>query len=110
MADSKIVQYIQKVKWDDQKAETKHLTKRAVIDAVGCALAGSAHDTVPGVINSMLEIEGRGCNTVWGTKSDLELKGAIFMNAYSVGTSRIILNRKIIDEHITFKQARAGFR
>jgi 2-methylcitrate dehydratase PrpD len=83
MADSKIVQYTQSVSWDAQKPETKHLTKRAVIDAIGCALAGSTHDTVPGVINSMSEIDGKGWIGVWGTKAALDLKGAIFVNAYT---------------------------
>jgi len=83
MAESKIVQYVQKLKWENQTKETQHLTKRAIIDAVGCALAGAAHDTVPGVVKSMVELEGKGDATVWGTKEKLNLKGAIFMNAYT---------------------------
>lgn len=83
MADSAIVQYVQKVSFDAQTQETKHFAKRAVIDAVGCALAGSTHDTVPGVVKSMRDIDGGGCNIVWGTNEDLELKGAIFVNAYT---------------------------
>jgi len=83
MADSAIVQYVQKVSFDAQTPETKHFAKRAVIDCIGCGLAGATHDTVPGVVKSMKEIEGNGCNTVWGTKETLELKGAIFLNAYT---------------------------
>lgn len=83
MADSAIVQYVQKLAWASQTDATKHLAKRAIIDAIGCAIAGSAHDTVPNVVAGMVEIEGRGCNQVWGTKSQLELKGAVFVNAYT---------------------------
>lgn len=83
MADSKIIQYVQKFAWDKQTAETKRLTKRAVLDLLGCALAGSTHDTVPGVIKTIQDIEGRGANRVWGTQVDLDVKGAIFMNAYT---------------------------
>eukprot|EP00930_Biecheleria_cincta_P016638 TRINITY_DN1344_c0_g3_i1.p1 TRINITY_DN1344_c0_g3~~TRINITY_DN1344_c0_g3_i1.p1 ORF type:complete len:441 (+),score=96.81 TRINITY_DN1344_c0_g3_i1:53-1375(+) len=85
MADSAVVQFVQKLSYDAQTPETKHFSKRAVIDCIGCGLAGSSHDTVPGVIKSMLEIDGKGCNTVWGKGSadTLELKGAIFLNAYT---------------------------
>lgn len=83
MADSAIVQYVQKLKWEQQTEETKHLTKRAIIDAIGCALAGAAHDTVPGVVKSMIDLEGPGEAVVWGTKQKLNMKGAIFMNAYT---------------------------
>mmetsp|Transcript_27480 Transcript_27480/g.68992 ORF Transcript_27480/g.68992 Transcript_27480/m.68992 type:complete len:439 (+) Transcript_27480:74-1390(+) len=83
MADSKIIQYVQKFAWDSQTAETKHLTKRAILDLLGCALAGATHDTVPGVVKTIQEIDGPGCNCVWGTKVQLDVKGAIFMNAYT---------------------------
>lgn len=83
MADSKIVQYVQKFSWATCSDETKRLTKRAVLDAVGCSLAGSRHSSVPGVVESMEKIEGTGAATVWGTKQVLPMKGAIFMNAYT---------------------------
>jgi len=83
MADSVIVQYIQKLSYDAQTPETKHFSKRAVIDCIGCALAGSTHDSVPGVAKTMLEMEGNGCNAVWGTSEKLNWKGAVFLNAYT---------------------------
>ncbi len=36
-----------------------------------------------GVVQSMLGLEGVGEAVVWGTKQKLNMKGAVFMNAYS---------------------------
>jgi len=83
MADSPIVKYIQNFKWANQTPETQHLTKRAVIDLLGCALAGSAHKTVPGVVKMLEGIDGAGTHAVWGTGDKLEMKGAVFLNAYT---------------------------
>jgi len=83
MADSAIIKYIQGWKWGAQTPETQRLTKRAVFDLVGCAIAGSRHNTVPGVIASIEKIDGRGANAVWGTSAVLDVKGAVFLNAYT---------------------------
>eukprot|EP00933_Yihiella_yeosuensis_P032606 TRINITY_DN2621_c3_g1_i3.p1 TRINITY_DN2621_c3_g1~~TRINITY_DN2621_c3_g1_i3.p1 ORF type:complete len:439 (-),score=113.64 TRINITY_DN2621_c3_g1_i3:485-1801(-) len=83
MADSKIVQYVQKFAWEKQSSETQRLAKRAIIDLLGCSLAGSCHTTVPGVFKTIEGIDGKGCNYVWGTKDSCDVKGAVFMNAYT---------------------------
>jgi 2-methylcitrate dehydratase PrpD len=83
MADSAIVQYVQRFQWAAQSSETQRLTKRAVLDLLGCALAGSRHHSVPQVANTIEEIDGKGCNKVWGTNRVMDVKGAIFMNAYT---------------------------
>lgn len=83
MAESAIVQYVVGFQWESQTDETKRLTKRAVLDLLGCALAGSQHKTVPGVVQSLAAIDGPGASAVWGTSALLSMKGAVFLNAYT---------------------------
>lgn len=83
MADSRLVRHVQGLSLSTLSSKTRHFAKRAIIDAVGCALAGARHQTIPGVLASLQEIEGPGQASVWGLDAKLNLKGAVFLNAYA---------------------------
>lgn len=83
MAESKLIQYVQDFAWEKQTAETQRLTKRAVLDLLGCALSGSTHATVPQVATMIEDIAGGGAESIWGTNGGLTVAGAVFMNAYT---------------------------
>jgi 2-methylcitrate dehydratase PrpD len=64
----------------DLSAAAKHEARRGVLDWIGCALAGSGHNTITTLLAVLQEISGRPQATVFGRKLRLGLTDAPLAN------------------------------
>jgi 2-methylcitrate dehydratase PrpD len=64
----------------DLSAAAKHEARRGVLDWIGCALAGSGHNTITTLLSVLQEISGRPQATVFGRKLRLGLTDAPLAN------------------------------
>src|ERR1700719_1143657 len=64
----------------DLTAAAKHEARRGVLDWIGCALAGSGHNTITTLLTVLQEISGRPQATVFGRKLRLGLTDAPLAN------------------------------
>jgi 2-methylcitrate dehydratase PrpD len=72
--------YLAAAQFGDLSAAAKREARRGVLDWIGCALAGSAHQTITTLLAVLQEISGRPQATVFGRKLRLGLTDAPLAN------------------------------
>lgn len=74
--------FLQNVTWDSLDEQTRQSAKRCILDAIGCALAGSRAE---GFQDLASRFAARDDNAlpIWGTTIEAELGWAIFFNAHA---------------------------
>src|ERR1700689_121193 len=72
--------YVAAVQFGDLSAAAKHEARRGVLDWIGCALAGSGHNTITTLLGVLQEVSGRPQATIFGRGLRLGLLDAPLAN------------------------------
>src|SRR4029077_19037231 len=72
--------YLAATQCGDLSAAAKREARRGVLDWIGCALAGSAHQTITTLLGALPETSGKPAATVFGRKLKLGLLDAPLAN------------------------------
>ncbi|HAA90984.1 MAG TPA: 2-methylcitrate dehydratase [Rhodospirillaceae bacterium] len=76
----KLAGYLATLDYDDLSDDAAHECRRGILDWLGCALAGSAHETIDTLTGVLAKISPAGNSTVIGRKMKLGLLEAAIAN------------------------------
>jgi 2-methylcitrate dehydratase PrpD len=77
----KLEDFILNLNWDELPEKTRQITRRCVLDALGCAVAGSRCQNLSAQVETILGQNQAGNCPIWGTDHSLQPGWAIFFNA-----------------------------
>ncbi|MDT8420313.1 MAG: MmgE/PrpD family protein [Desulfuromonadales bacterium] len=78
-----IENFIVELTWDSLPERTQQAARLCVLDAIGCAIAGSRSAGLPKLIEKICRHDISGRSPVWGTVYKTELSWSIFFNSHS---------------------------
>lgn len=79
---NRLAQFIEETKFDDLPEDVKEISRKAILDTIGCALAGANERTIKLLEEFVLDgEEGKGTSVVIGSSRRASLLGSILLNA-----------------------------
>lgn len=79
----KIEDFVLKLSWEELPEKTRQIARLCVLDATGCAVAGSRSEHLATHIATIQNQGQEGGSPVWGTGFNLNLGWSIFFNAHT---------------------------
>jgi 2-methylcitrate dehydratase PrpD len=75
--------FIRNLTWDKLDSKTREITKRCILDTLGCALAGVQSENFLSLVNMVRSLDEKSESPIWGTEISVGLSWSIFLNTYS---------------------------
>ena len=75
--------FILNLTWDSLPEKTRQVVRLCVLDAIGCAVAGSCCEQLPAQVETSINQGHGGESPVWGTDFSLNPGWSIFFNAHT---------------------------
>lgn len=75
--------FVSDLEWNRLPEQTRKIARLCLLDAIGCAVAGSRCEKLPAHVKIILKQNPLAQNSVWGTSFKLDLPWAIFFNAHT---------------------------
>jgi len=75
--------FIRNLAWEGLRPETREMTRRCVLDALGCSLAGVEADNFLALVRGIKGLDAGMESPVWGTELFTSLPWSIFLNSYT---------------------------
>ena len=79
----KLDQFVTTLRWEELRPETQEITKRCLLDLLGCALAGVQADNFQSLVGGIKKLDREETSHVWGSEVKTGLPWSIFLNAYT---------------------------
>ena len=79
----KLEDFILNLSWEDLPEKTRQVTRLCVLDAIGCAIAGSRCDSLSAHVETIRNQGQEGTSPIWGTNFSLTPGWSIFFNAHT---------------------------
>jgi 2-methylcitrate dehydratase PrpD len=79
----KLDHFIRNLAWEGLRPETREMTRRCVLDALGCSLAGTEAENLSALIKGIQKLDSRRESPIWGTDVSASLPWSIFFNSYT---------------------------
>jgi len=83
MVKMTIERFISDLSWDELSEQTRNIARLCLLDAIGCAVAGSRCEKLEDRVKAIVPQNNRGQNPIWGTSFECDLPWAIFFNAHT---------------------------
>jgi len=74
--------FVPGLSWDDLPEQTRKIARLCILDAVGCAVAGSRCEKLSDYAQTIPKQGAVSHNLIWGTRFKCDLPWAIFFNAH----------------------------
>ena len=75
--------FIRNLAWGDLRPETREMTRRCILDALGCSLAGVEAENFLALVKGIKKLDAGMESPVWGTEISMSLPWSIFLNSYT---------------------------
>ena len=75
-----LADFVVSTTYQDLPSEVIHTTKRAMLDLIGCGLAGVAGDDIQALVRGLKEYDSGSQAVIWGTCESASLSGAALVN------------------------------
>jgi 2-methylcitrate dehydratase PrpD len=75
--------FVHNLTWEDIPERARNIARLCVLDAIGCAVAGSRSKGLPAYVDNVLEQCQAGILPIWGTRFSLTPGWATFFNAHT---------------------------
>jgi 2-methylcitrate dehydratase PrpD len=76
-------QFVTTLRWEELRPETQEITRRCLLDLLGCALAGVQADNFRSLVDGIKKLDREETSHVWGSEVKTGLPWSIFLNAYT---------------------------
>ena len=76
-------QFVTTLRWEELRPETQEITRRCLLDLLGCALAGVQAENFPSLVDGIKKLDREETSHVWGSEIKTGLSWSIFLNAYT---------------------------